>query len=143
MSLLEKSGSHVLSGDSDEKEFESHGDKLYKLGLGIAQLAKQLGNEKQIKNRQSHLVLIDELEKTCKTFLNDLSLLKASLMKPLFESKPIISLLTVEYHHIYIHTECVTCFFNMCGIIFLFCVYVVISHIKLAWKKSGLMFFYM
>ena len=113
MSALNKSVSHLLSGASDEKEIQLDGDKLYKLGLAIAQLTKQLGNEKHIKNRQSHIVLIEELEKTCNTFLHDLSLLKASLMKPLVESKPMISILTVEYHHIYKHTV-VACVFCAC-----------------------------
>ena len=126
MSLLEKSVSHLLSGDSDEKEFKSDGDKLIKLGSAIAQLTKQLGNEKHTKNRQSHLILINQLEKACTTVIHNLSQLKASLMKPLVESKPVISLLTVEYYHIYtyiyIHTERYMCCFQciMCGIILLF-----------------------
>ena len=107
MSLLETSVSPLLSGDSDEKEFESDGEKLYKLGLAIAQLTTQLGKDKHTKNRQSHLMLIHELEKTCTTFLHDLSLLKASLMKPLIESRPMISILTVEYCHMY--TESMAC----------------------------------
>ena len=105
MSMLEKSGSHLLSAASDEKELESDGDKLHKLALTIGQLTKKLGTDKHTKNRQSHLILINQLEKTCTTFLHDLSLLKSSLMKPLVESKRIISLSTVEYHHnIYVYT---------------------------------------
>ena len=98
MSLLDvnKCVSNSLPGDGDEKETKSYEDELHKLGSSIAELAKQLGTDTHTQNIQSQLVSIDKLEKACKILLHDLKTLKASLTATAVESKPIVSLSTVE-----------------------------------------------
>ena len=100
MSLLDKCVSNSLSADSDEKETKSYEDELHKLGLSIAELAKQLRTDAHTQNIQSQLVSIDKLEKACKILLHDLKTLKASLTATAVESKPMISLSTVECYNI-------------------------------------------
>ena len=96
MSLLSKRVQISLSGSKDGKETKSYGNELHKHGLSIAELTKQLGTDTHTQNIQSQLVLIDKLEKACKILLHDLKTLKASLTVTGVESKPIISLSTVE-----------------------------------------------
>ena len=101
MSVCEKNIANSSSGDSDEKEFKSNDDKVYKVGLMIAELTKQLQCHRHTQNIQLQLESLDKLETTCRTFLYDLSTLRATLMKHMVESERVISVLTVEYCYTY------------------------------------------